>query len=107
MKVMQVTAFQLTKASTARLSHASYIEVVEWLKHWTAKANYKALITSSDEEGIARYQGIFQAQLVPSWFIGRVRPEDFEFMVSSQDVKDGQFWITSSVVWATWHPVKP
>lgn len=104
--VVQVAHVYLKQSAERELSAYAYRQVTEWLTQWTCRANFKATLASSQQEGIERVQKLLQEKLVPS-FMARdgVKPEHFEFGVSMQDVEDGFFWMSSSLVYGTRHPV--
>lgn len=104
--VVQVAHVYLKPDADRVLSAYAHRRVTEWLTQWTCRANFKATLASSQQEGLERVQKLLQEKLVPG-FLARdgVKPEHFEFEVSMQDVEEGFFWLPIGLVYATRHPV--
>ena len=102
--VTQVKYVYLKGAAADMLTKRAHDKVTEWLKQWTCPANFKAVITNTEEEGLEFLKGKLRETLVPS-FLTRdgVKPEHFEFEVSSQEAKNGEFWMPSALVKCTRH----
>lgn len=105
--VMQIVKVRIKPGMEHKWSKSTYERVEEWLKHWTCPANFKAVIEDSRDEALAHCRRTLYGELVPSWLNREsgVNPEDFEFEVSEQDVKHGEFWMSYQVVWAHWHSI--
>ena len=104
MYVTQIVTIRLCGAAADKLPHRLYLSTQEWLTQWTPRANFKAVITDTQAEGVEKCRGMLRENLVPSWL--DVPPHLFEFELSSQKVdEDMGFWMPSVAVWAHWHPV--
>lgn len=105
--VMQVRHIRLTAAAAHDLSHSSYNRVVDWLKNWTAPANFKAVLGESEADCLRRVREMLATNLVPGWLRdeSKVLPKHFEFQVAEQVIDDGMFWMDSRVFCTTWHKV--
>lgn len=97
MYVTQVVKISLKDDAEKKLSHYDYKRVAEWLTQWTPIKNFKAVITDSREDGIAKTRMALRENLVPSWL--GVKPEMFSFQVSYQEIDaDGRFWMSADAV---------
>ena len=106
MNIMQIATIRMHPDAGRVLTHEAFTEVGEWLKQWTPRANYMAVVSGSPEESLGILRKDLSATLVPKFLdILGVRPEHFQFEVSDQDVDDGRFWMPSSVIWCHWHDV--
>ena len=106
MIVMQVKVVRLKKTAGDTLSHKAYQSAVEWLERVNWQSALEAVIAGSERE----CEGILKedlARLIPRAFMGEaVKPEHFEFEVSSQEVKNGRFWMPSCIVRCNWISLK-
>ncbi|UCV26750.1 hypothetical protein [Ferribacterium limneticum] len=105
--VMQVVGVRLTQEAGRKLSHLAYGQAENWLKHWTPRGTFKAVLGESREDCLDKCRKQMQTLLVPSWLTSEseIFPKYFEFEVSDQKIEDGMFWMDSSVVWCQWHKV--
>jgi hypothetical protein len=107
MNVMQVVNIRLTDRAGDELSNNAYTRAKEWLSHWTPRANFQAVIGENREASLEMVRRYLHQELVPTWLRAesKVFPHHFEFEVSSQNVEDFRFWMSSQVVWCKWHQI--
>ena len=104
MYVTQIVTVRLNEKAPHELTHALFSSVDGWLKTWTPRANFKAVLTDTSAQGVEKCRQMLRTSLVPPWL--KVSSRLFEFEVSSQELdEDSAFWMPSSVVWCYWHPV--
>lgn len=105
MNVMQIVYVRLSDKAEDVLTARKHAEVLAWLEQWTPRANFKAVITESQQESLRILINDLQQNLVPAFLGNAVRANLFEFQVADQEVEDRRFWMPSSILWATWHPI--
>lgn len=107
MHIMQVVSIRLADRARDELSNTAYTRAEAWLTHWTPRGNYRAVIGESQEAALEMVRRDLHQNLVPAWLRaeGKVFPHHFEFEVSSQNVEDFRFWMSSQVVWCKWHQI--
>ncbi len=94
MIVAQVVTISLKTGAARGLSHEAYTRTVEWLKHWTPRTNFKAVIAEDKDSAVRMIQEDLQRELVPSWLASEsgVTANLFQFQIAYDDVKNGRFW---------------
>lgn len=105
LNVMQVTRVKLRREAADVLTANAHAEVVSWLSQWTPQANFKAVVTSSEQNSLALLTADLQANLVPAFMRGKVQPHLFTFQVSSQTTENSRFWMPSSISTCTDYPI--
>lgn len=102
MIVMQIVSVQLKPRMNRKLSHFDFGRVENWLRQWTCRANFKAVIEPTQEEALEHCRQMLREQLVPSWLASesKITPGMFTFRVADQEAKDNEFWMSSQAVWA-------
>ncbi len=106
MIVMQVKGVRLKKTAGDTLSHKAYQSAVGWLERVNWQSALEAVIAGSERECEEMLKEDL-AKIISYAFMGEtVKPEHFEFEVSSQEVNNGRFWMPSCTVWCNWISVK-
>lgn len=107
MIVIQVTRVNLVPEAEDQLSKRAYDRAVDWMSHWTPRANFKAILAESRDEGVELCRKQLQKELVPGWMTSEhgVSPKHFMFQVSYDEVTDGQFWPQFEATWIADHRV--
>lgn len=99
MHIAQVVSIQLTGGSSSELRYDAYRETEAWLKQWTPRANFKAVIGSDLEECLAMLREDLRKDLVPHFLAHNgVKPQHFKFQIADQAVENGRFWMPSALV---------
>lgn len=106
MIVMQVKEVRLKETAVDTLSHKAYQSAVEWLSFIRWQSALEAVIAGSERECEVVLKEDLARLISRAVMGGTVKPEHFEFEVSSQEVKGGRFWMPSSLVWCNWISVK-
>lgn len=94
--VTQIEKVGLRGTAADTLTHSAYLAAKEWVDKLDPRAEYRAVITETESDGIKRARDIFRARTnFPSYLIGRgIEPECFWFQVSQQETRnDGTFWM--------------
>ena len=107
MVVMQIVRVDLKPRMASVLSFNTHNRVTDWLKHWTCRANFKAVIAPDRESALQHCQQMLRKQLVPSWLAREsgIKASMFTFQVSEQTAKDNEFWMSSQAVWVHDHEI--
>lgn len=94
MIVAQAVTIKLKDSAARTLSHESYVRTQDWMKNWTPRNNFKAVIADTREEAVKALQAKLQVELVPSWLRKEsgVMPDQFEFQIAYEEVKEDGFW---------------
>ena len=58
------------------------------------------------EEALVHCRQTLRDRLIPSWLTG-AEIDDFEFMVSYQEVKNNEFWLNASCPLCHWYKINP
>lgn len=100
MVIMQVVEIGLRCCAGNNLSKNRYDSVSEWLKHWSPINNFQAVIAPNECAALEMTRDELRANLLPS-FMADISLDNFYFKVSSQEVIDNRFWLSSQVVYGT------
>lgn len=94
MIVAQVIKVSLKPSAQRTLSFEAYTRTVEWLKTWTPRGNFKAVIAEDREQAVKLLRQDLQEKLIPSWLAREqgVSADVFQFQIAYEAVEDGRFW---------------
>lgn len=105
MHVMQITRVRLHPSAEDKMTASTHKRATAWLTQWTAERNYQAVIAPSEKECLTILKNDLCTNLRPSQHWPDAKLEHFQFTVSSQDARNGRFWMPSSTGSGTWHDI--
>ena len=106
MFIMQIVKIRLNPTTQQLKSEEFCARVNEWLSHWTCINNFECCIEYTYEEALVHCRQTLRDRLIPSWLTG-AEIDDFEFMISYQEVKNNEFWLNASCPLCHWYKINP
>lgn len=95
----RVASVHLLDTAKDVLTVTEYERVSEWLTHWTAPANFKAVLAEDANAARVKLNKAIFETLLPPWLrLGNVKPTMFGFYMATTEVVDGEFWSVFSVI---------
>lgn len=103
--IAQICHVRLKTSASRQITKDAYDEVTRWLGQWNPRTSFEAVVASSYTEAV---KVLSEERLVPAWLQRYgVHRRHFEFEISGQEVKNGRFWMPSSLVICKHHDFSP